>query len=92
MNNMFEPVVTIAAGVVGIAIIAVLVSQKSNTANVFAAAGGAFANAISAAVSPVTGNSAAPSVTAGTSQNGLLGGAGGSLFGQSTLLSGNLFG
>lgn len=78
MNN-FEPVVTIISGIIGVAIIAVLVSQKSNTAGVFAAAGGAFSNALSAAVSPVTGNSAAPNVNAGASSNGLAGFAGGGL-------------
>lgn len=68
-REVFEPIVTIVAGIIGIAIIAVLVSQRSNTAGVFAAAGGAFANAVSAAVSPVTGNSAAPNVNAGAGNN-----------------------
>lgn len=81
-REIFEPVVTILSGIIGIAIIAVLVSQKSNTSGVFAAAGGAFSNAISAAVSPVTGNSAAPNVNAGSSSNGFLPGAGGNLFGS----------
>jgi hypothetical protein len=93
-REMFEPVVTILAGIIGIAIIAVLVSQKSNTAGVFSAAGGAFANAVSAAVSPVTGASAAPNVNAGTSGSSGLGfnvGAGGSLL-SGGLLSGNLLG
>lgn len=89
-RETFEPIVTIAAGIIGIAIIAVLVSQKSNTAGVFAAAGGAFSNALSAAVSPVTGNSAAPNVNAGASTNGL------SMFngniGQGFNLSSNLLG
>jgi hypothetical protein len=80
-REMFEPIVTIAAGIIGIALVAVLVSQKSNTSGVFAAAGGAFSNAISAAVSPITGNSAAPNITAGSTSDGLLGGSGGNLFG-----------
>jgi hypothetical protein len=94
-NQMFEPIVTVLAGIVGLALVAVLVSQKSNTSGVFAAAGGAFSNAISAAVSPVTGNSAAPNVNAGVSNNGMFGGSGGSLLGgQGTggTLSLNLFG
>ena len=90
-REMFEPIVTIAAGIIGIALVAVLVSQKSNTSGVFAAAGGAFSNAISAAVSPVTGNSAAPNVNAGSSNNGLTSFAGGGL-GQGLSLSGNIFG
>lgn len=89
-KEMFEPIVTIAAGIIGIALVAVLVSQKSNTSGVFAAAGGAFSNAISAAVSPVTGNSAAPNVNAGGSQNGLT--SFGSSLGQGFNLSGSLFG
>lgn len=89
-REMFEPVVTIVAGIIGIALVAVLVSQKANTAGVFAAAGGAFSNALSAAVSPVTGNSASPNVNAGASSNGL------QLFngnlGQGLNLSNNIFG
>lgn len=91
-RNLFEPIVTIVAGIIGIALVAVLVSQKSNTAGVFAAAGGAFSNAVSAAVSPVTGNSAAPNVNAGSSSNGFNVGSGGSTFGGSSLLSMNLLG
>lgn len=90
-REMFEPVVTIVAGIIGIALVAVLVSQRANTAGVFAAAGGAFSNALSAAVSPVTGNSAAPNVNAGSNTNGFLSGAGGNLFGGGLTLSNNLF-
>lgn len=80
-REMFEPIVTIVAGIIGIALVAVLVSNKANTSGVFAAAGGAFSNAVSAAVSPVTGNSAAPNVNAGTSSNGFFAGSGGNLMG-----------
>lgn len=61
MKDAFEPIVTIAVAIVGVAILAVLVSQKSNTAGVLAAAGSAFANSLSAATAPVTGASS-PSV------------------------------
>lgn len=91
-SSLFEPVTTILAGIIGVAIIAVLVSQKSNTSGVFAAAGGAFSNALSAAVSPVTGNSAAPNVNAGSSSNGFNVGAGGNLFGGGMTNSLNIFG
>ncbi|MDE2020001.1 MAG: hypothetical protein KGJ13_06685 [Patescibacteria group bacterium] len=90
-RESFEPIITIAAGIIGIALVAVLVSQRSNTAGVFAAAGGAFSNALSAAVSPVTGNSAAPNVNAGAATNGLMPFAGGGI-GQGFSLSGNLIG
>jgi hypothetical protein len=74
MNNISEPLVTIATAIVGLAIIAVLVSNRAQTANVASAFGGAFSNAISAAVSPVTGQAASPNVNAGT--NSLFSGSG----------------
>ncbi len=55
MNALTEAVVTIATAIVGIAILAVLVSNRSNTAKVIGAAGDAFSRSIGAAVSPVTG-------------------------------------
>lgn len=60
MKDALEPLVTIAVAIVGVAILAVLVSQKSNTAGVLAAAGSAFSNSLSAATGPVTGATAAP--------------------------------
>jgi hypothetical protein len=86
MNNLSEPIVTIVTALIAVAIISVLVSKKSQTGNVLAAAGGAFSNAISAAVSPVTGNSVAPNVNAGSSSGGLSSISGGGL------LSGGGFG
>lgn len=55
MNNISETLVTVAVAIVGVAILAVLVSRKSQTAAVIQAAGSAFSNALSTAVSPVTG-------------------------------------
>lgn len=55
MNKLTEAVVTIATAIVGVAILAVLVSQKSNTPAVLQAAGGAFSSALGAATGPVTG-------------------------------------
>jgi len=84
MKDLAEPIVTILTAVVGVAIIAVLVSQRANTAGVFSAAGSAFANVLSAATAPVTGNAATPSVQAsggllsGVSLPSLGGGTGGS--------------
>ncbi len=60
MKDLWEPVVTIAAGVIGVAILAVLVSRNAQTPQVLGAAGSAFSNVLSAATGPVTGNSAAP--------------------------------
>lgn len=60
MDRAFETVITIASGIIGVAILAVLVSNKANTAGVLGAAGSAFSNALSAATGPVTGSVAAP--------------------------------
>jgi len=75
MNNILEPLVTIAAGVIGVAIVAVLVSQKANTSQVIGATGSAFSNVLSAATGPITGNAATPNVN-GPSGN-ILGSLGG---------------
>lgn len=55
MNNMTESIVTIATAIIGVAILAVIVSQRSNTVGVINAAGSAFSGALGTAVSPVTG-------------------------------------
>lgn len=54
-NSLFNSLVVIAAGVTGVALIAVLVSRNSNTAGVLTAAGNSYANALATAVSPITG-------------------------------------
>jgi PRD1 phage membrane DNA delivery len=64
MDRAFETIVTIASGIIGVAILAVLVSNKANTAGVLGAAGSAFSNALSAATGPVTGSVAPPVNTA----------------------------
>lgn len=92
MGNSTETVVTVLTGLIGLALVAVLVSNRANTANVLGALGGAFSNAVSAAVSPVTGNSAAPNVTAGLSNNGFFAGSGGNLLGGGSPLSLNITG
>jgi hypothetical protein len=56
-NQIVTALVTVATAIVGVAIIAVLVSQKAQTSNVIQAAGKAFASDLQAAVSPVSGSS-----------------------------------
>lgn len=56
MRELFEPIVGIASLIVGVAIVAVLVSSRSNTTGVLQAAGSAFSNALGVATAPVTGN------------------------------------
>lgn len=55
-KEAIEGLVTVATAIVVIAIIAVIVSQRSDTAKVLGAGGKALSDAISAAVSPVTSN------------------------------------
>ncbi len=56
MNGVTAQILTVASAIVGVAVIATLVSRNSNTSGVITAAGGAFGNAIRAATGPVTGN------------------------------------
>ena len=55
LGKAFSEIAVIASAIVGLAIVAVLVSGNAQTANVIKAAGSAFSGAIGAAVSPVTG-------------------------------------
>lgn len=54
-DQLIQSIVTVLTAIIGVAIIAVLVSQKANTSNVITSAGNAFTGALNAAVSPVTG-------------------------------------
>ena len=54
-DHLIGSIVTVLTAIIGVAIIAVLVSQKAQTGSVISAAGSAFANDLSAAVAPVTG-------------------------------------
>ncbi len=62
-EQLITSVVTVLTAIVGVAIIAVLVSKNANTSGVISAGGGAFSQALSAATAPVTGS--------GGFQNGL---------------------
>lgn len=55
MKNISDGVILIATALIGVAIVAVLVSQKANTSNVIKALTGGFASDLQAAVSPVSG-------------------------------------
>jgi len=57
MNAFMEGVVTIALAIVGVAIVALLVSNKSQTAGVIQAAAAGFGNSLGVAEAPVTGAS-----------------------------------
>jgi hypothetical protein len=55
MDEALKGMFTVATAIIGVAIIATLVSRNANTAGVLQAAGGALATGITAAVSPVNG-------------------------------------
>jgi hypothetical protein len=57
MGSTGEAIATILLAIIGVAIIAVFVSNQSNTANVVTAGGSGFASALRCALSPVTGGS-----------------------------------
>jgi PRD1 phage membrane DNA delivery len=56
-DSLITSVVTVLTAIVGVAIIATLVSKNANTAGVLTAGGSAFSNALGTALSPVTGGS-----------------------------------
>ena len=57
-DQLITSIVTVATAIVGLAIIAVLVSNKASTANVIQAGGSAFSSALTAATNPFSGSSA----------------------------------
>lgn len=56
-DHLITSVVTVLTALVGVAIIAVIVSKQANTAGVIQAGASGFAQDLQAAVSPVTGGS-----------------------------------
>lgn len=55
MNDLTNAVVSIALAIVGVALLATLVSRNANTVGVINASGSAFARGLAAATAPVTG-------------------------------------
>lgn len=60
-------VVAVAMAIIGVAIIAILVSNQSNTGSVLGAGGKSFGGALACALSPVTGGSCGTSVNSSVS-------------------------
>jgi len=56
MGNITEAVVTVLIAIIGVAILATLVSPKSRTTEVVQALASGFGNSLAVAQSPVTGN------------------------------------
>ena len=71
MSSFAESASTIALAVVGLAVVAAIVSRKSNTAGVIQAGASGLANNIGVALSPVTGSS--PSFNLGYPGSGSFG-------------------
>jgi hypothetical protein len=69
-------ITTIALAIVGVAVLAVLVSRNSNTAGVIGASSGGFSQALATAEGPVTGYVPSPAAF------GYGGGSGGPTFGM----------
>lgn len=63
MEKGTEAIVTIGTAIIGVAILAVIVSRNSNTTGVIQAAASGFGNALAVAVSPVTGASVTPNLS-----------------------------
>ncbi len=57
MNEIFKDITGVAMAIVGVAIIAVLVSQRSQTSNVIQSASGGFANVLGVAMGGASGAS-----------------------------------
>jgi PRD1 phage membrane DNA delivery len=55
-DQILAAVVSIAVAIIGIAALAVIVSQRAQTSSVLGSAGSAFSNTLSTALSPVTGS------------------------------------
>lgn len=55
MNNVWSGIVTILVAVIGVAMLATLVSKQANTAGVIKAGAGGFADMLRAATSPLGG-------------------------------------
>ncbi len=70
MGQLGNSVVTVLLAIIGVAIVAVLVSKNANTTKVIGAASGGFSNSLATALSPVTGS---------TGLGGFPGGGGGSI-------------
>lgn len=56
MDKLTEATVQVFLAIIGVAILAVLVSKKSNTTGVIQAVASGFGNSLGVAISPVTGS------------------------------------
>jgi hypothetical protein len=71
MGSIGPGIVAAVAGIIGLAIVAVIVSKQAQTPQVVQAGGSALSSVISAAVSPVTGSTNAFGGAASSALGGL---------------------
>ena len=64
-DQLITSVVTVLTAIIGVALIAVLVSKNANTVGVIGAGASGFSQALGTALSPVTGSSSFGSFTGG---------------------------
>jgi len=55
MNSLTESVVTVLVAIIGLATLAVIVSRNARTSEIIKTSGRSFSDALSVAISPVTG-------------------------------------
>ena len=60
LDHLTDSIVTVLMAIVGLAIIAVLVSRNANTTGVIQASASGFGNSLAVAEAPVTGANATP--------------------------------
>lgn len=63
MSTFTEAMVTVLVAIVGLGVVSVLVSRRSQTPQVIQSAGSAFSNALGIAEAPVTGASYTPNLS-----------------------------
>jgi hypothetical protein len=73
MGKFGEAIVAVLTAVIGLAIVAVIVSQNAQTSNVLGAFGSSFSQIIGAAVGPVTGSSGIANTASTLVPGGMLG-------------------
>jgi len=69
-DQIITSIVTVLTAIIGVAIIAVLVSKNANTTGVITSGGNAFSNALGTALSPVVGGGSFTGGQAGLNYNG----------------------
>ena len=67
MDKTVEGLIAVVTAIIGVGILALLISKQSNTSSVIQSFGAAFTNALGVAESPVTGSSFTPSASYPTS-------------------------